>query len=166
MSDPFTLVYNALWVMAERNTELTSLIPLKNRIKFDASNPPKMQIAESDTPELALTASGASFGVQNNNSNYTLDRRYDWIVTSGDYRINPKFNAISFELMRAMVDYESTLCALTWEDCNFVNRCNLTDADEGIEYNRSKQNRNLFGWSGVITVEIRFVLPYSKLRIT
>lgn len=165
MTDPFTLVYNGLWLMAERNIALTALIPPGNRIKYQKDSPPKSAIANADTPELALLSSGATYFPQNNSSNMTIDKRYAWLVTSGDFLLREKFNPITFELFRAMIDWESTLCPLEWESCTFVTNFKILDGDEGINQNDA-QDRSILGWSSLLTVEVRFALPTSRLRIT
>lgn len=163
MSDPFSLVYDGLWDMAERNPELISFFPVGNRIKYEEESDIKKNVSHADLPELSLLAGSSVVGDLNSNTGVSIKKTYIWALASGDLRLSPVFHKVSFELFRAMLDYESTLCPLLWEDCAFVTNCRVMTAEEGTEMN--DLNRSIQGWSSLWNVEVEFHFQRSKLRI-
>lgn len=164
LDDPFSQVYEALWQLVERNEKLRTYLPLRNRIKYEEQTDPKFNISDADVPELSLMQENISFDIHCNSSQRGMTRTYIWGVASGDFRINPVYNAMSFELYRCMIDWESTLCELIWEDCRFVQQLRLRSAEEGTFM--SDKNRGILGWSAIWTCEVDFIFPTGKLRIT
>jgi hypothetical protein len=74
-SNPFIMVYDALWDLAEASVALTDLVRVGNRIKLNRtghSSKVKDEIAESDLPELVLVSTGS--GGNFRDSSYPLGR--------------------------------------------------------------------------------------------
>src|SRR5688572_7926526 len=110
--DPFSMVYNALWIMIDRNQKILEMIPKGNRIRFDEQNSQKPHKSSADTPELTLISSGGIWNEKNNSSQTSVTRNYIWAITTGDFRINPLYNRLSWELFRSLTDWECILCPL------------------------------------------------------
>lgn len=164
MIDPFTQVYDALWVLVERNNALQMYLQPRNKIKYDEPNEPKPNIGDGDLPELALLDSTINFNtVPTDCSNESLAKDYVWAITTGTYQIQPLFNELTFELYRSMIDWESSLMQLEWYDCKFVHRCRLQSGDSGTLMRDI--DRGVSGWSALWTVKVDFVFPRNKLRI-
>lgn len=161
--DPFSLVYNALWELVERNQKLKELLPAGNRVKFDDENPIKSEVTDADLPELMLLLAGGTPGQYDTRDYKSITRQYVWALETGDYRVNPIYNRITFELWRSMVDFECVLCALTWCNCNFVKDCRMVSVDE----NRAnpEANRLIEGWVGLWACEVDMGFDKNILKI-
>ena len=166
IDNPFILVYDALWTLAERNETLMELIKLKNRIKYDDVLGPKKNISDADLPELELIQAGAECNLMDSSSTTKVVRQYTWGITTGEFEVNPFYNSVSWELLCAMVDWDSVLCALTWpdEDWHFVVRTNVISADEGTIMR--KNNRGILGWAGMWTIDVQMHFRTIDMRIT
>jgi len=132
--DPFSMVYSALWKMAEETALLTDLVKLGNRIRYDTmdSNPEKRAYMEADCPELVLQGSGVAGNLWATSTASSVTRRYSWIIVSGDMRVTEKLLPVEWSLFVAMHGWKEVLGALRWNNKNFVTRMNLTEVQEGI----------------------------------
>lgn len=164
-ANPFTMIWCALWELVERNENLTDLLRLANRIDY-INNPPKENINTGDLPELALVSDGGTINLKNSSSATLINRKYNWMITTGEWQINSYFNIVSFELIRAMVDYDSVLCSLVWPHVNgrtFVGRANVMSIEEGTTM--LNETRGIRGWAGVLSIDIDLHLRTDDLRI-
>lgn len=161
--DPFTMVYDGLWDLVDRNPYLRQLLPARNKIKFDEDNARKDSLNDADLPELQLLSDGGLANLRNNSSQSSITRNYIWQIATGDNRINPIFNKICFELYRSMFDWECTLCNLLWCDCRFVTGCRLVQIVDGNFLQDIE--RNIPGWSSLWSCEVDFVFPKQLLRL-
>lgn len=161
--DPFSQVYNALWKMVNRNKNLNDYLPKGNRIRFEHESDVDTAKSDAQMPELALLCGGGSFGGKDNSTTRSVTRNYLWALTTGDFRINPVFNKISWELFRSMVDWSCVLCNLTWCDCNFVQECRVVSADDS--FLPQSLQENIPGWSSIWQVEVDFAFNYNSLTI-
>lgn len=160
-TDPFTQVYTALWTLVERNPYFTSILKSQNKIKFAKESDQKVNIAQADLPELSLFM-GPMSQFTYNSCNRGITKSYIFALATGDLR-NPIHNKISFELFRSIVDYESTLCALTWCACTFVTDCQIVSEDVGREL--EDLNRQIKGWSSLVVIDVKFDFQYLKLKV-
>lgn len=166
--NPFQLVYKALWSLVERNTTLTDLVSIGNREKYDDWVGGKRSISEADLPELALLSEGGLSNLQSSSSHSEITRSYMWALTTGDLNID-NYNNISFELFRAMVDWDRFICGIEWEYSSgefvqVVQRCELLNLEEGT-FIRNEQNRGIRGWAAMWGVDVLFMIPTETLRI-
>lgn len=165
--NPFTAIYDALWTMAERNTTLMGLIRKGNRIQYDTAIGPKKAISDGDLPELQLLSSGGESNIMNSSSTSKVNRRYTWGIATGEYEINPFYNTVSWELYRAMIDWDVVLCALVWpltSDWHYIVRTNLLSFDEGTMM--ADENKGILGWAGMWVIDIDMHFRTEDLRIT
>lgn len=162
--DPFTLVYNGLWTLIERNQKLVGFIERGNRIKYESYSEIKPELGEADTPELALLVSGGGFGNANNTSQKSCQRDFIWALTSGNFSIGDVFLPIQWEIFRSMSDWECVLCNLQWCNCKFVSDCQLIAAEDGTSM--SELTRNIPGWASLWTARVSMQFPIQSLKIT
>lgn len=152
--DPFSQVHNALWVMVERNLAIEDYIPINNRIKYDSEQSRKDQISSADVPELALIVNGTREGKTTNSCQSSLIRTYTWIITSGEFTINRNYNPLCFEIYRALIDWNSTLCPLTWKTHNFVEYFQVSASTEGNMMEDIE--RGIRGWCCLWDCDVHF----------
>lgn len=163
--DPFSLVYNGLWALVERNQDLKKYIPAGNRINFAEELAYKEEVVQADLPELALLLAGGSPGTKDSSDGRSITKRFVWALTTGQYQVNPAYHRIAFELWRSMVDYACVLCALSWCNCNFVTDCRMIDIEEGTLSDFLERNITIHGWSGLWGVEVDMQFPLESLKI-
>lgn len=161
--DPFSLTYNALWRLVERNVALRSMVKTGNRIKYTNQDRPKTEISHADTPELALTVGGARFNERNNTTSTGLTKIFTWGVVSGDEVINEVYHPIQWELYRSMMDWRCELCKLEWCNCKFVQDCQLLTAEEGKLF--EDLNRDIQGWAALMNVEVQMTFGLANIKI-
>lgn len=167
--NPFILVYDALWTLAENSAQLTSLVKLKNRIKFNhtgQSNPIKDEISSGDLPELVLvtTSSGANLHETSNSSRIT--RQYEWIISTGDTRVQGGLLEVEWALFSAMSLWYPTLTALRWPDGaidGFVKRSNILGINSGLT--DPDRNRGIVGWSSIWGIEVQMHFRTADLAL-
>ena len=166
--NPFTMVWWALWKMVERSDKITDKVALLNRIKFDDDLNDKKSINDGDLPELVLLSGGGTSNIMNSSSTSQIIRKYTWVITTGEFNINPYYNALCWELYRAMVDWDKVLCALVWPKLSdppwhFVTRTNVLSIDEGTEMD--KENRLIQGWTGLWEMDVEMHFRTLDLRL-
>ena len=167
--NPFDLVFDGLWAMAERSVPLTSLVKVGNRIKFNKQqvrSVVKESVQVADLPELMLVTEGN--GLINNHSSSCssmLVRNYYWMLSTGDERVSYLLNPVQWALYCAMIDYDTTLGALVWPETNgetFVKKCDWLALSEGLS--NSQANRGIMGWSAVWRMSVEFWFTTQQLR--
>ena len=168
INNPFTLVWDGLWTMVERNSILMSNVRKGNRIKFEEQDELKRMISDGDLPELSLLSSGAEINIMNSSNTSSCNRKYTWGIATGELQINPFYNTLSWELFRSMIDWDCILCPLIWpEDSNpewhFVEVVNIMSVEEGNLL--ISENRGIRGWAGLWTIEVRMCFRTEDLRL-
>lgn len=165
MNNPFDDVYNALWKCVGTSREMMELIRVGNRIRFDKEfNPVKEDLSSADLPELVLSCEGtASVNLHRTSCHSSIVRRYAWLLSTGDLRLNHLFNRIEWQLLCAMANYKTVIGNLQWRDKSFVTAARILDAVAGIS--DAKQNRGITGWSSIWRCEIEMHFATSDLLI-
>lgn len=152
--NPFTIVYNALWQLAEDDPGLKALIAERNRIHFVRDKKAiKQNISDNDIPELILAPSGGSSNLQNTSTTSKIERRFDWLLSTGDYDAKLIFD-VQWSLFRAMLRWNTL--SLKWKDKTFAKLIKLIDISEGES--DPNRNRGIKGWSCLwaVSVEMHF----------
>jgi len=161
--DPFTKVYDALWLLAERNVGLTNVIKLGNREKYDKWIGMKDSTSQADLPELALIMDGGAYNFNYSSSHSRLLRTYSWAITTGNFIVED-YNCIVWELCRAMVEWDTYVCGITWQEAQVVHQASQGEFTEGTM--RVSQSRGIRGWSSIWSLEVEFWVPTTLMRIT
>ena len=161
IDNPFTLVYDALWDLAEANSNLMQWIATNNRRKYDSWIGIKENISSADLPELALLTDGGNGIYYFTSSESRFLRYYSWAITTGDYNINGIYNQVCWELYRAMSNFCSVLSQLTWDSRIFVTKANLADLREGTLL--TDLNRNIKGWASIWRAEVEMTFSTKSL---
>lgn len=164
--DPFTQVYKALWELAAGFTPFTDLVRLRSRINFAEEGnraPIKHLIASGDLPEVVLIPAGGVANLHATTTTSTVTKRYTWLISTGDLRVEEgKLFPVEFALVRAMCNWQSTVCALTWNGDQFAKRCDLLDVNEGES--DAERNRGIAGWSAVWSCEVEMHFSTRLLK--
>lgn len=165
-TNPFQMVWDALWRMAEANETLAEIVKLRNRIRYDEVLGPKREAVDSDFPELVLLSSGGGANIMNSSGTTKVERKYTWAISTAEYEIN-YYNLIAWELFRAMISWNTELCALEWPESSgwhFVVRTNVLDIDEGTI--ALDEHRNIAGWAGMWQIDVEMHFSTSTLLIS
>jgi hypothetical protein len=178
MIDPFTLVFNALWALADASKPLTGYLhsvtgdrvePLVlpgNKIRFNLPenrDPQKATAADTDFPELMLTTTGLVEPNLGMSSCKTLiKRQYSWIITTGDYRMNYRLYPVQFALLCAMMDWDKVLTTLRWMEEPFILKLSLVQGVDAAQ--DPKVNRNIKGWSSIWACQVDMAFNSNQLR--
>ena len=165
MADPFSQVFSGIWQLLLNNTNLTNQVLAGNRIRLDQAprNPTKEIIRTADVPELVLVPTGGVSNLHATSSTTTIQRNYDILLSTGDLRVNEALFPVQWEIVVALLEWKLTLGGLAWNgyagylsDLNLVNSLEIATDDEN--------NRNLAGWSTVLTIETYMNFPTQLLR--
>ncbi len=166
VDNPFTAMYTALWDLAAASEYLSSLIRLKNRIRFDyagQSSPIKDVVSNADLPELMLVATSGTPSLRNTSSSSMITRNYEWILSTGDMSVSNKLLDVEWAIFCAMVDWPDVVTALQWNGSRFVKRCAFTDLTVG--QSDPERNRGIEGWSSVWALEVEMHFKTSDLQL-
>lgn len=154
MHDPFTLVYDALWDLAEASVAVTSLVRVGNRVKLDSVAPTaglKKEVSQADLPEIVLALTSSTGNIRGTSSSSSVIRQYQWALSTGD--MDPRtLLALEFALYAALADWPTVLSTLTWQGLGFVKRANIVSAEHGES--DPERNRGVRGWSGLWTLDV------------
>lgn len=148
--DPFSMLFDAFWEMAEASVPLMELVKEGNRIKFNTSDrdPIKSEIAAADLPELVLSTEGSTeVNLHRTSCSTSIQRQYSWIIATGDKRVKAYLYPVEFALMCAMANWKNTIGALTWQGQDFVKSAQLIGVTEG--QSDPNANRGIMGWSTI-----------------
>lgn len=166
--NPFILVYNALWALAEASYPLSQQVRVGNRIKFNQagqSDPTKRQVSNADLPELILVSTSAAANLRDTSSSSSCVRQYDWIIATGDTSQVNKLLPLEWALYCAMVDWPTVLAALRWPSDapgGFVKRVNFNAMNGGLA--DPERNRGIVGWSSIWSIEVEMVFMTENMR--
>lgn len=157
-SDPFTLVYEALWNLVEARPEF-QVLPEKNLIKFigTPNNPMKQGQITNDVPEITLTTELGEGNLHQDSDSSRITMRYNWIINSGSFDMGKAINPLNFALVCAMVNWRSVLTALRWQGKQFVQKSNLDTAQIGRS--NPEHNNGVKGWTAIWSCSVEMWLP-------
>ena len=160
MDNPIQQVYDAIWHLIESNEELTELVKLNNRIRFEDRDPMKDEISTSDLPEIRLVPVGGSSSQGISSSQDRLIKRFRIDISSGTQDVSELFE-LEWRLFCALSPWQEVLYGLTLNGCKFVIACRGLSIREGIT--QSDLNRGIRGWSSMWECEIEMFFNKSSL---
>lgn len=160
--NPLRLVYTALWTMLEAHAPLMALVLPGNRIKYTGTvlAVGKDTLANADTPELRLVATGFAPHLQQTSSGSSMIIYWAVQITSGDQRFETVLN-VQWEVWRALRDWEDTLPALEFESKRFVTHSRPLAGRMSLD--NKALNRGVRGWTTVWACETRLDWTTSDL---
>lgn len=161
--NPFTLVHDALWTLAERHP-LIAAVPARNRIKYNDPvdrDPTKDKVAVADLPELVLVCEGLSGNTHETSSSSRVNRQFAFFLSTGDFRANELLLQYEWALWCALHDWKSVLGGLQWLGRSFVKRADITSVSNGAS--DSERNRGIKGWSAAWRCEVEMHFKTSDL---
>lgn len=165
--DPFTAILEATWAMLEANDGFTSIVKVKNRIKFDMDDPIKQNVSTADKPEVRLvpTSVGPDAGAQVNmaasNVSLVVFGMELQIATGQQHLIDAtiagKENVlrVMWEAYRACWAWRTHYTSMGWGDPaeSFkVHRLRAGTASIGVLV--EDLNRGIDGWSSLLNLEV------------
>lgn len=153
MPDPFTMVYDALWDLAEGSGRVTDLVRVGNRIKLRETRTAgdKKQISQGDLPEMILGLTSGTGNIRGTSSSSSCIKQFQWGLSTGD--LNPeRLLELEFALFAAMVNWPNVLAVLEWGGATFVKRAQLVSMEAG--QSMAEQNRGIRGWVALWTLEV------------
>ena len=165
-TDPFSLVFDKLWELAEVSQPLMRLVSPGNLIKFNKAqdrDPLKQQILTADLPELVLTGVGSTeANLLESSCSSKIVRQYSFILSTGDYRITSFLLPVQFALFCALADYQAVLCPLQWKSKTFITQANWVSLSEGMS--NPELNRGIKGWSSLWTCMVEMHFSTADLK--
>lgn len=166
LSNPFTLVYDGLWTLLEHYPAFVSDVKVANRLKYNSAtnrDPLKQTVEVADLPEVALICSGTHDAkMRANSSSSKCIRQYQWIINTGDFRLNEILHQIEWDIYVGMQDWDKILTALQWANKSFVKRVDFTDVSEG--QSDPSRNRSIRGWTAIWGCEVEMWFTTSDLK--
>tara|TARA_B100000745_G_C20065095_1_gene363513 strand:+ start:317 stop:838 length:522 start_codon:yes stop_codon:yes gene_type:complete len=163
--NPYTIVHNKLWEMAEANHILEKWLDKGNKEKFDKRIGQKKSISTADMPELLLVSRSTSYDLKISTSATRLSKEYVWGLATGDQRLNRVLNQISWELFRAMASWENHLCGTTWNGKRFVLQAVLSSSEDSPPGDLSTTEKGILGWTSILTMEVQMQFTTEDLLL-
>lgn len=162
-TDPLSLVYDALWDILEAHKPFTRLIKPGNRIKYSGRrDPEKDGSGDSDYPKVRILPVGGETHLERTSSSGFLSKRFQIQVATGDRRVDERLFPVEWEIIRAMHGWRTKLEALTWEEAAFAKGCLLTDIQDGLTLDESREK--IIGWAAVWACEVPMWFPTTLLQ--
>lgn len=164
MSNPFDLVYDALWTLLESNAALTASVRPANRVKYSGSaniDPVKEEVSEADLPEVRIVAAGGSAALQVTSTSSRITKKFDIQISSGNHGLSV-IHQVQWEILRVFTTWQSVIGALTWGGVAFARLARLTSITEGVS--ESDMNRGIVGWAGVVSCEVELWFTTSNMN--
>lgn len=166
-ANPFTLVYTGLWSLVESNSDLTDLVAVGNRIRYDTvanRNPEKRSAMTADYPELVLVSDGLTGNMHATSSSGFVIRNYSFYITTGDLRMTEVLLQVEWELWRALNNWKSVLPALEWNGIRFVKRCNINTITNGT-IRAEDRTEGPLGWVAIWSLEVEMHFPTASIAV-
>lgn len=161
--NPFSLVYLKLWDMLETSSMVTNLVRVGNRQKFDSNYGPKPVTIDVDKPELILQPESFIADLKATSSTTDITKDYTLFISTGNWDLDKYFNSLSWELIRAVLQWDTQLVALKWNEKSFVREMALTEAEEGTE--QDEESRQPQGWAAVWRIQVMMQFLTTDLRL-
>lgn len=151
--------------MARGNTGLTAFISDKNQIDFQKWIGPKDNKSSADTPELSLLPEAIDANLKSTSSGTTVTKTYNWIVRTGDFRVNDVLDQITWQLFLMMIGWDVHLCKIPWQTQDrFVTETRMLTAIEGFDLETAEIK--IRGFSMIWPFEVDMYFLTENLRVS
>jgi len=169
-TNPLTKAHQAIWTVLEAYSGFTSVVPAGNRIKYDQAadrSPEKPKGFNAHYPKVRVRQGPSKFHASHCSSGSRLRQWYLIDVQTGDQRVGDEDNAndgtlnpVRWAIYRALMDWSTTMTALTWNSKQFIFYATTTDAKDVLSLKQRKQ-RN--GWQTEFVFEVDMFFTRSDL---
>lgn len=161
VTNPFLLAYRGIWTVLEANSSLigtSALVQPGNCVKMffqqgeDGSDyvrdPKKDAVRYADSPELEVEPVGGYSHMYRTSSGTSVTKRYNIWIRTGEQQTG-QMMLVEWEVLRAMMDWKTTLEALKWNSTAFVKDCRLVQQKEQLTPDRTAKGW-VMAWSGLL----------------
>lgn len=174
MANFLSTLHASLWTGLEAWTPFTNVVPAGNRVKFYATDPTTEETDTTADPfksEVRIAQTAAPFRVADSNG-YFLDVQVAIQCSAGKATKNiaggelqlSNLLEVQWAVMAAMVNYEATIKALTWNGytpCLSVDPMQSKDA-----FDDEKLGRGMKAWRTVWACQIRCYFTKADIIYT
>jgi hypothetical protein len=157
--NPLLAVHTAFWALLEARTVLTKLIRPANRIRLDGTTF-KSEVGNADLPELRVVPTASVPHLEATSNSTFLTERWQVQVATGEWDVKRLFD-IKFEVMRALLNWQAHLRAVTWKGNPIVHDCRAPTVDDGLF--EADLARGVAGWTTIWTCEIELHFANTDL---
>lgn len=166
MSDPFTLLHDALFGIVKQSNAVQLAVSNYNKNVISGNEkrlPRQDSVQASDLPEIFMSTAGFDGQVMFSSSTIDMKRSFEFRVSSGDQRPNNRLYPVEFALLCALTDanFGQVLRQLTWYDQRFVVDAELQNVEEGTDY--VEDSRGIRGYVALFSVDCRLTLSRQAL---
>ena len=160
--DPLTLVYEHIWDIIEDFDAFDDMIKIGNRIKLNKNprDPFKEVVQGADLPELILFPVGATPNTNANSSEATYTWDLQFLLSTGDKRVNELHFPIQWYIFR-VIAVKGCARSVEWNGQPCLLGLTIPLTSEGL--NDPNANRNIQGWSSVISIQAS--MNFSKAQL-
>jgi hypothetical protein len=152
VADPITTIHDFAWSVVD--AEIASdVIKPGNRIRFTDRDELKSSIQDSDLPELILQPRSSIGNLTSTSSAVSMDLTFDWLMTTGDYRVSYRLYPVLWELFKAMSVLQRTINTLQHNSQKFV--VGAFFDSNSIGESDPERNRGIRGFSTVLSFTVR-----------
>lgn len=167
MSDPITLVYDALWSILENSDDFTNAVLVGNRIKFSGTNtaPIKEETITNDYPEVRIVSVSSTPHIFRTSNGSSLVKQFAIQILTGDQRVTEKLFPLEWIIYRALVNGLSTLLGLEWNGKKFVK--NVTPISVGDSFRTDRElTPAIRGWLSVWACNVEMWFNTADLIVS
>jgi hypothetical protein len=162
MSDPFSILHEAIWTAFDADPDLPTLVKAKNRIKFEERDSLKASVSDSDLPEVILIPRSGIGNLTATSSSVTFDLGFEWLISTGDYRLSHRLFPTMWAIYRFMVKFNlDTAATLQYNSSYFVNSIKFNSGSVGES--DAERNRGLRGFSSILSFTCNLKFPKGNL---
>lgn len=159
--NPLKLVHDALWEAVSADEELDDLIKAGNRIKLEERSDIKTQVQDADLPELILIPRSGIGNFTSTSSSVSFEVSFDWLISTGDMRVQFRLYPVVWSLFRAMSAYQRTAGSLVYKGNRFIN--GVTFQTVNVGESDAERNRGIKGFSSVFSLTVKMTFPKDSL---
>lgn len=159
--NPLNLIHEAAWTAAEADTELSTLVLPGNRVKFDERSAVKKNIQDADLPELIFIPRSGIGNFSATSSTVSFEMTFDWLISTGDFRVNHRLYPVLWALYRSMAIFQGTAGGIQYKSKKFINGVFFQNASVGES--DPERNRGISGFSSIFSLMIRMSFNKGEL---
>jgi len=156
--DPYTQVYRALWNMLIESPELSRLVRIGNRIRWDEQDPDpqKHALSDADLPEIQLDPVAGEVNLTGSSTSVACEQAFQLQLTSNDSRLHLSAFPLKWALIKTLSRWRSAL------GLAFVKQIRLGDV---IDIHAADDpDRGAAGWSMTLTISVEMWIAQADVE--